>query len=329
MSVKGASYFNIFECGRNLLDQLDVTYQRAFTASETSSAVPTGYYELSPARERYYDMQADQIKEKNVVMDKDEICKAIYRVKLEDEAEHERKIEYLAQGDDDYKSPWKIKYAEGLKAVTESSDLGEITFASRKEKITDTQTLKEPIKGFHLGKRARHSEGGSTDMDPIVIEFDFIGQGGPRVISRGSHTQSIIQGGENIVRSDVITHVLRNPDQVSLEYDSFLFKPLKAQTLMVTSLVKPFLTSNGNLLSASIIGASRTNQSKIIAPGMNEDIYSRDDVRSTVRNDAGSVKFIRFADVILDSTSNIIFNRNIFIHPWGKYPTFIRPTCSN
>ena len=62
MSVKEANYFNIFECGRNLLDQLDVTYQRAFTASEKSSAVPPGYYELSPARERYYDMQADHIK---------------------------------------------------------------------------------------------------------------------------------------------------------------------------------------------------------------------------------------------------------------------------
>ena len=33
VSVKGVSYFNIFEWGRNLLDQLDVTYQRAFTAS--------------------------------------------------------------------------------------------------------------------------------------------------------------------------------------------------------------------------------------------------------------------------------------------------------
>ena len=43
VSVKGASYFNIFKCGRNLLDQLNVTYQRACTASETSSSVPTGY----------------------------------------------------------------------------------------------------------------------------------------------------------------------------------------------------------------------------------------------------------------------------------------------
>ena len=91
-SIKGASYFNIFECGRNLLDQLDVTYQRAFTASETLSSVPTGHCELSPAQERYYDMQANHIKENNFGMDEYEICKAISHVKLEDEAEHERNI---------------------------------------------------------------------------------------------------------------------------------------------------------------------------------------------------------------------------------------------
>ena len=42
VSVKGSSYFNIIKCGRNLLDQLNVTYQRAFTASEKPSSVPTG-----------------------------------------------------------------------------------------------------------------------------------------------------------------------------------------------------------------------------------------------------------------------------------------------
>ena len=97
---------------------MDVTYQRVFTSYETSSAVPTGHYEPSPARERYYDMQADHIAEKNVRMDKDKICKAFSRVKLEDEAEHERIIEYLTQEDDDYKSPWK-EDAAGLKAVTD------------------------------------------------------------------------------------------------------------------------------------------------------------------------------------------------------------------
>ena len=43
VSDKGSSYFNIFECGRNLLDQLYVTYQRAFTASAAASQVKKDY----------------------------------------------------------------------------------------------------------------------------------------------------------------------------------------------------------------------------------------------------------------------------------------------
>ena len=193
----------------------------------------------------------------------------------------------MTQEDDDYKSPWKEDSA-GLNEVTDSSDSGEITFkkpAARKEPITYTQTLKEPIKGYHLGKRVRQSESGSTDMDPVVPEFDFIGQGVPRAISGGTHTQSIIQGVENIVHSDVITHMLTNPEEVTLGRGSILFDPLKAQTFLVPPLDEPFMTSNVNVRSASIIGANRPDQSRIFAPGMNEDISSRDDVRITVRND--------------------------------------------
>ena len=249
-SVKEASYFNIFECGRNLLDQLDVTYQCAFTASETSSAVPTGHYKPSPAPERYYDIPADIITEKNVGMDRDKIREAISHVKLEDEAYHGRNIEILTQEDDNYKSPWK-GYATGLNAVMNSSDSGEITFknpAAKKEPIKDTQTLKEPIRRSHLGKRVRQSESGSTEMEAVVTELDFIGRGGPQAIIRGIYTQSIIQGMENIVFGDVITHMLTNPTQVLLESDSFSFNPHQAKTLMVTSLVESLLASNGNVL---------------------------------------------------------------------------------
>ena len=122
-SVKEAIYFNILECGRNLLNQLYVTYQRAFTASETSSAVPTGHYQPSPARKKYYDMQAKILAEKNVGIGKDKICKAIYQVKLKDKAYHERNIEILTQEYDVYKSPRKGD-AAGLNAVTNSSDSG-------------------------------------------------------------------------------------------------------------------------------------------------------------------------------------------------------------
>ena len=48
-NVKEASYFNIFECGRNFLDKLDVTYQRAFAAFEKPSSVPPAAY-ISPLR---------------------------------------------------------------------------------------------------------------------------------------------------------------------------------------------------------------------------------------------------------------------------------------
>ena len=53
---------------------------------------------------------------------------------------------------------------------------------------------------------------------------------------------------------------------------------------MVASLDEPFLESNGNVRSARI-GASRPDQSRIISPGTNRDISSRDDVQSTVQSD--------------------------------------------
>ena len=140
-------------------------------------------------------------------------------MKLVDEEEHEHNIENMVQ-DDDYKSPWRIKYAKvatGLSVFMYSSDSDE-----------NPAARKEPIKGSQLGKRVRHSEDGHTDMEPIVTGFGIIGQGGPWTISRGSHTQRIIQVGENIIRSDVITHVLSKPDELTLESDSFPFKPLKA-----------------------------------------------------------------------------------------------------
>ena len=105
VSVKGASYFNISECSRNLLDQLDVTYQRAFPASAKPPSVPKGHYEPSPARQRFYDLFADLILDKNDRIDKDEIRKAVDYTKSEYKEEHERNIKDIIQYDN-YKSPW-------------------------------------------------------------------------------------------------------------------------------------------------------------------------------------------------------------------------------
>ena len=92
-------------------------------------------------------MQAKLLTEKAVVMDKDKICEAISQVKLEDEAYHERIIEYLTHEDDDYSSSWKGD-AVGFAAVTDSSDSGEITFnipVTESDLDKNTTTRKEPM----------------------------------------------------------------------------------------------------------------------------------------------------------------------------------------
>ena len=90
-NVKEASYFNIFESGRNFLDKLDVTYQRAFAESEKPSSVPTAAY-ISPLREKYWDVHAKLLTEKMDGMDKFRIREAVSQLKYEDEAYHERMI---------------------------------------------------------------------------------------------------------------------------------------------------------------------------------------------------------------------------------------------
>ena len=50
-----ASYSNIFECGRNVLDKLDVTYQSAFTESEKPS--PPAAAHTSPLKKYYMHLQ--------------------------------------------------------------------------------------------------------------------------------------------------------------------------------------------------------------------------------------------------------------------------------
>ena len=107
--------------------QLDVTYQRTFTASP----VKQGLYQISPARERYYDMMADNIEERNVgsegAINKEELHKAINIVKSEDEEEHERNIDNMIQ-EDDYNLTWKNKDATVATTVNNALDDTVYTF---------------------------------------------------------------------------------------------------------------------------------------------------------------------------------------------------------
>ena len=107
---KGTSYFNIFECGRNLLDQLDVRYQRAFMAS----LLQEGYYQPPPARERQYEQLAKSLINSNVGSDitinNDKLNEAITKLKAEKEAGHECNLLDMTQVDE-FMSSGENKYA--------------------------------------------------------------------------------------------------------------------------------------------------------------------------------------------------------------------------
>ena len=212
---------------------------------------------------------ADHIEENNVgTIDKEELRKAITHVKSEDEAEHECNIDNMTQVDD-YKSPWKNKDATDATTVNNALDDTGYTFLdsyqtdtsdsskqveTSKEPIKDTHTIKEPITDdTQIVDRCRYLQDGTTNMDPVLTGVGIIGQTGPQTISGGSIYQSIIQGGKSIIHSNVITHVLTNSSKMTLNIDNFIFDLLKAQTLVIAPLTKPFLTSDRDVRSTSVI----------------------------------------------------------------------------
>ena len=89
---KGTSYSNIFKCGRNLLDQLDVRYQQAFMASPVQEV----FYQPSPAQEIYYDKLSESLIKAKVGSDGNinnyELNNTITQLKSEKEVGHERNI---------------------------------------------------------------------------------------------------------------------------------------------------------------------------------------------------------------------------------------------
>ena len=165
---KGTSYYNIFKCGRNLLDQIDVTYQQAFTASP----VQEGLYQPSLARERYYDQMAESLIKAKVGSDgtinDDDLHKAITQLKSENEAEHERNILNMTQVDD-YKSPWKYK------DETKVNDTAYTFLNSYDDEISDSNEMveasKEPIKDTHV----HNTSVGTTSVNSDVTGVEIIG----------------------------------------------------------------------------------------------------------------------------------------------------------
>ena len=92
---KVTSYSNIFECGRDLLDQLDITYQQVFMAT-------------SEQDEYYKDMTKNLIKA-NIQGGKlcnEKIQQSVIDLRAELNSDHKRNINNISR-DNEYTSPMK------------------------------------------------------------------------------------------------------------------------------------------------------------------------------------------------------------------------------
>ena len=143
--------------------------------------------------------------------------------------------------------------------------------------------LQVDMRSFHkLSFISRNPFSTEALKSPVVTKLNLIGQGNSQTNENGIHTQSIIDGRNKIIQSDIMTHLVTDYRQMPLKINSFPFHKKEALTLMFTPFIEAFLIRIGHIRTASIIGTSRPNHSRIFPPGMNEDILSGNNVQTNV-----------------------------------------------
>ena len=148
-------YFNIFKCGRNLLDRLDVTYQRSFMAT------PQDKYYM-----RFLDDLVEMDNCNGETFSNEKLRQAVIDVISETGVEHERNINDITC-DDSYQSPMKKKDVSTIND-SEYHELDEqVDTISDSNKQIDPRN--DPMAETHIVDRVRKLSGGFGLFKPAVI----------------------------------------------------------------------------------------------------------------------------------------------------------------
>ena len=123
----------------------------------------------------------------------------------------------------DRKPAAKIDPIKETPSLNKTSNLRKIL----REAESEIQVDMRPIHQLSSISRNPFSTEALTEI-PVVPELNLIGQGRPRAIESGIHTQSIIDGRNKIIQSDIMTHLVMDHSQMSLKSDSFPFHKKEA-----------------------------------------------------------------------------------------------------
>ena len=66
----------------------------------------------------------------------------------------------------------------------------------------------DPIKTSHLSNPFNKDDFLETLNLPVITELNLIGQGTPRTIESGIHTQSIVNRTAEVIQSDIMNHLV-------------------------------------------------------------------------------------------------------------------------
>ena len=162
VTEKVTIYFNIFKCGRNLLDQLDVAYQQAFMATTED--------------EYHKDMTKSLLKANNEggKLCNENIRQAVIDLRAELNGEHKRNIINISC-DDLYPSPMKNKDVSTINDLVYYESDEHVDTISDSSKQVDASN--EPIKETHIVDRINNLSVGVVSVDPAFIGVGIIGQG--------------------------------------------------------------------------------------------------------------------------------------------------------
>ena len=209
MTEKVSSYFNIFECGINLLDQLDFTYQQAFMATST--------------QDEYYEEMTKSIIKANiegVKLCNEKIQQAVIYLGAELNLEQKRNINNISC-DNEYTSPMKKENVSTINdSVYYESDEHADTIIDSSKPVDASN---KPIIDTHIVEGINNLSVGVVSVEQAVIGVVIIG----KVI-----TQGIINGSTNI-GSNIVTDILTNSSKQLFNTNTFQLNSLQSETLMI------------------------------------------------------------------------------------------------
>ena len=206
------SYFNIFECGRNILDRLDVMYEQVCMATP---------------KDKYYEKMLETLVDENNLnsasLYNENLRQVVNKVMEETESEFERNINKITI-DTSFQSPIQKKDISTINdsrcndsnnqvdKISDSKEQVDTSSRSRTESVGQVDPISDPRLDTHITDGIQKLSIRPITFDPVVIGQDLVTS--VQETSRESLSQESLKPLHTIRSKEIITDAACNSTQV-------------------------------------------------------------------------------------------------------------------